>query len=46
MNATGVPYPKVWQRSVDAPVTVRDVSPNEGEAIPKGSKKRCPWYLE
>ena len=33
-NATGMPYPKVRQRSVDAPVTVGDVSPNaDGDGI-------------
>ena len=37
-NATGVPYPKVWQRSVDALVTVRDVSSDvDGNVIPEDS---------
>ena len=34
-DAKGISYPKVWQRSVDTPVTVRDVSPDaDGEVIP------------
>ena len=34
-NATGIPHPKVWQRSVDTPVTVRGVSPDvDGNVIP------------
>ena len=43
MNVMGIPYPKVWQRSVDAPVTVGDVSPNVGgNGIPWGSKIKMP----
>ena len=39
-DATGIPHPKVWQRFVDAPVTVRDVSLGAGgDMIPEGSKK-------
>ena len=30
-NATGIPYPKVCQMSVDAPVTVGDVRPMQME---------------
>ena len=42
-NATGIPHPKVRQRSVDAPVTVRDVSPGADEnVIPQGSRKDAP----
>ena len=38
-NVTGIPYPKVWQRSVNAPVTVRDVCPDaDGDVIPEGSQ--------
>ena len=34
-----IPYPKVWQRSVDVPVRVRDVSPDaDGNVIPEGSQ--------
>ena len=34
---------KVWQRSVDAPMTVRGVSPDvDGNAIPQGSRKDAP----
>ena len=33
----------MWQRSVDAPVTVRDVSPNaDGDVIPEGSQIKMP----
>ena len=39
----GIPYPKVWQRSVDAPVTVRDVSLDaDGNVIPEGSQIKMP----
>ena len=37
-NVTGIPNPKEWKRSVDCPVTVRDVSPVEDETIPMGRK--------
>ena len=37
-NVIGISNPKVRQRSVDRPVTVRGVSPMEDEMIPKDSK--------
>ena len=38
-----MPYPKVWQRFIDTPVTVRDVSPNaNGNVIPEGSQIKMP----
>ena len=39
----GIPYPRVWQRSVDAPITVGDVSPDaDGDVIPEGGQIKMP----